>query len=235
MMTTFFRNLIKYFFTYTCPSCDSFDYDFSTEIFCSECMDKLQTIHPPFCKGCGAELDGVLDLCSKCLVEELRPWKQAVSVFHMDGIGSELIHKFKYSGMFELGRPLAAIAAQAVLARNIKVDIIVPVPLHWRRSLSRGYNQSEVIAKELSVILGVPMKCLLKRTRHTTQQAKLDKTERESNLIDAFSVIKGANYKKRSILLIDDVMTTGATLTEAAKELLKEVDSEVNILVLARR
>lgn len=229
------KQLAAYFFTYTCPSCDSFEYDFAKEPLCSKCMEQLKFIQKPFCHGCGTELDGVLDLCSKCISAETRPWAHAISVFHMKGLGSNLVHRFKYNNCFELGRPLASLAAQAVRDHSIDVDVIVPVPLHWRRQFLRGYNQSEVIAKQLSRELKIPTEKLIARHKHTKQQAKLDKTERENNLIDAFSVIKGANCKKRSILLVDDVMTTGATLTEAAKVLLKEVATEVNVLVLARR
>lgn len=234
-MKTLLKKAASYFFTYRCPGCDSHEFDFSNELFCMDCMRKLCCIHPPFCDGCGAELDGVLNLCSKCLVGEPRPWKNAVSIFHMDGLGSDLIHRFKYNGDFELGGPLSALAEMVLRSRGLNVDVVVPVPLHWRRLFMRGYNQSEVIAKGLANRLGVPMERMLKRNRYTKQQANLDKAEREKNLIGAFSLIKGANCKKRSILLVDDVMTTGSTLTEAAKVLLNGVDCEVSILVLARR
>ena len=229
------KQIAGYFFSYQCPSCDSYDYNFMEESFCSDCLHRIGVIEPPYCHGCGAELDGVLDLCSKCMVAEGRPWKDAVTVFHMKGFGGELIHRFKYGGAFELGRSLGQIAAEAVVARGIKVDVIVPIPLHWARMLRRGYNQSEIIATHLSHELNIPVERLIMRNRRTKQQAKLDKSEREKNLMNSFSLIKGANYKKRSILLVDDVMTTGATLTEAAKVLLSELATDVNVLVLARR
>jgi len=198
-------------------------------------MERLNFIQTPFCEGCGSELDGVLNVCSKCINSDARIWTRAVSIFHMKGLSGELVHRFKYNGCIELGRPLGEIAAKTFLTHNIKVDAIVPIPLHWRRLFCRGYNQSEIIAKQLSKELKIPVEKILMRNRHTKQQAKLEKNERKKNLIDAFSIIKGANYEKRSILLVDDVMTTGATLTEAAKVLLKEVATEVNVLVLARR
>ena len=234
-MSTVLNTIAGFFFTYTCPFCDSFDYDFENEALCSKCSEKLHLIKAPYCKGCGAELDGVLELCSKCLNSDVRPWCDAVSVFHMRGLGSDLIHQFKYNGSFEFGRSLGCVATDAVLMRNLRFEVIVPIPLHWWRTVQRGFNQSELIAEQLSVRLKIPMEKLLQRNRHTKQQAKLDKNEREKNLMNAFSTIAGANYKKRSILLVDDVMTTGATLTEATNELLKEVATEVNILVLARR
>lgn len=198
-------------------------------------MDKITFVKPPFCPGCGGELDGVLEICRKCLKEEKRPWKKAVSVFRMTGMAQELIHRYKYGNTPEMARPFGKLAAEALIKSGIKIDFIVPTPLHWLRSFLRGFNQASLLAQIVSEETGIPVMEIMKRTKWTRQQARLNRKERKKNLSGAFSVKKQEICKNRSILLLDDVMTTGSTLTAAAAELIKAGASEINVLVLARR
>ncbi len=245
-MTIKFRDLFKiisqaskttasFFFTFTCSACRKPIDNFPKYSLCPECIGKIKFIKPPLCNSCGAELDSVLEICSKCMKAAPRPWSSAISVFHMETFGKELIHQFKYGNQIELGRSLAELAANAIASSRIKFDYIEPIPLHWTKQLTRGYNQSEIVVNVLSKKMMVKKSNFLKRTRNTKQQASLDKAERKRNLIGAFSIKREANCKNRTILLVDDVMTTGATLTEATKVLLEAGASKVNILVLARR
>jgi len=189
----------------------------------------------PFCPGCGGELDGVLEICRKCLREEKRLWKKAVSVFRMTGTAQELIHRYKYSNTPEMARPFGKLAAEALIKNGIKVDFIVPTPLHWLRSFLRGFNQATLLAEVISEETGIPVMDIMKRTKWTKQQARLSRKERKKNLKGAFSVKKQEICKNRSILLLDDVMTTGSTLSAAAAELMKAGAHEINVLVLGRR
>jgi ComF family protein len=224
-----------FFLPFPCPACkNNFNAD-SPNALCVECLEKINFVRAPFCPGCGGALDGVLELCSKCLREEKRLWRKAVSVFELNGEGRNLLHRFKYKNSPELARPLGQAGAAAIQNSGLDFDIIVPVPLHWTRFLERGFNQAALIAEIISSITGKPVKNILKRTKRTPKQAKLTRKQRKKNLIGAFSLKKWKNCEKHSILLIDDVMTTGSTLSSAAEILLKNGAAEINVFVLARR
>jgi len=167
--------------------------------------------------------------------EEKRQWLEAVSLFGMEGMGRILLHRFKFYNTPELARPLARLASEALERARTEFDVIVPVPLHWTRRFMRGFNQSRLMASLISEFTGKPCEGMLARTRMGRIQSRLTREERKKNLIGAFSLKKGANCKKRNILLVDDVMTTGSTLSAASAELLKSGASAVNVFVLARR
>lgn len=202
--------------------------------FCTACYDSLPLVLNPRCPGCGAENDGIFDLCGKCLKEEKRVWETAFSVMRMEGAARELIHRFKYGRETAIARTLGEVAADLWLESNEKVDMIVPTPLHWTRQFLRGYNQSELLAEIIADRAKIPCNKVLKRKKMTSKQANLDRKQRKKNLIGAFSVKKGAICRNRTILLLDDVMTTGTTLTSAASALLESGAKQVKILVLAR-
>lgn len=113
-------------------------------------------------------------------------------------------------------------------------DTIIAIPLHWRRYWQRGFNQSELLANSLSRQLKIPLVKALKRCRSTTMQQSLNAEQRQRNLHNAFAVTKPELIQGRRIALVDDVMTTGATATEAARTLLSAGANEVHIWVLAR-
>ena len=202
---------------------------------CQDCQSKLGLLKGPYCPGCGAVLDGVLAICGKCLNEGRRPWKGAVALFDMNGEGKELLHRYKYQDCPELARAFGHLAAAVLRERGPAFDMIVPTPLHWTRQWSRGFNQAQLLCERVSAELGVPTVGALRRIRRTKQQAKLKRSERLKNLVGAFSASGGDICKNKAILLVDDVMTTGSTLTAAAEALLAAGASEVNIMVLARR
>ena len=222
------------FFRPVCHVCRKETSD-SDAYLCPVCTENVLYVQPPYCRGCGGELDGVLEFCSKCMASGERPWRNAVAVFRMEKVGADLVHSFKYSNSFELAVLLGKMACRALENSDFNFDAVVPVPLHWSRQIIRGYNQSELLADVIAREYGVKMEKLILRSKYTPKQALLKRNKRKNNLVGAFSSIKGANYKNRSILLVDDVMTTGATLTEATKVLLSAGVAEVNVLVLARR
>lgn len=148
-----------------------------------------------------------------------------------------LLHEFKYNHKKKIGRLLGKTMGNLVKNDPIlsKAELIVPVPLHPARKRERRYNQSEILAEEVSKITGIETLNILKRTKNTKTQTELSPTERRKNVKNAFCVRK--TYKKtisnKRVLLIDDVMTTGATLDECSKILLKEGAIETYGVVIA--
>ena len=202
--------------------------------FCKQCFQQFPFILAPACPGCGAENDGIFEICSKCLKETPRAWKRAVSLMRMEGAGQDLIHRLKYYNDTALARAMGEIAAEKIDKSSIDIDCIVPVPLHWMRRLTRGYNQAELLAQVISKNINIPHKNLLKRIKHTPRQANLARKQRLKNLDGAFSINKRKNCTNLKILLIDDVMTTGTTLNAASQVLVNAGATEVNVLSLLR-
>jgi len=145
----------------------------------------------------------------------------------------QLIHLFKYGRIKPLARTLAAHLASA-LPRDQKFDVVVPMPLHWRRRWQRGFNQSELLARLSARRCGIPMVNAVRRTRATAAQAGLSNARRRENVAGAFRVRKPQAVEGRRVLLIDDVMTTGATASACALALKRGGASSVTLLALAR-
>jgi ComF family protein len=149
------------------------------------------------------------------------------------------IHSLKYGGNIRVASPLGLLLAKTYRASNIQADIIVPVPLHPERLRERGYNQATLLAKVCAQEVGVPLNTsLLQRTRATQAQVELRGYERYSNVVEAFRCLshiatKGL-LKRKVVVIIDDVCTTGATLEACAAPLFAAGASEVWGIVLAR-
>ncbi|HSN85049.1 MAG TPA: phosphoribosyltransferase family protein [Polyangiales bacterium] len=147
---------------------------------------------------------------------------------------ADAIHRFKYDGRSELATGLGSLMREAALRLAGEVDVVVPVPLHWRRRRARGYDQAALLAKPVARMLGVPVRLRgLRRVRDTQSQVDLSHGERQRNVDGAFAPfrLRGA----RRILLVDDVRTTGATLEAASRALKAGGAREVRTLVLAAR
>ncbi len=201
---------------------------------CSACLKSLPFILDPVCPGCGAENDGIFDVCRKCLKEKNRPWQTAFALMRMEGTGQDLIHRLKYGNETAIARSMGELAAGKINKAEITFDCIVPIPLHWTRRTSRGYNQTALFGSVLAKKTDTPLKPLLKRIKATPKQANLDRKKRLKNLTGAFIVKKKSDCEKRRILLVDDVMTTGTTLSAATQTLLDAGAEEVDVLVLLR-
>ena len=144
-----------------------------------------------------------------------------------------LIHLFKYSGVTPLGRPLGDLLSRA-LPRDARFDAIVPMPLHWRRLWQRGFNQSALLAGDLSRRTGIPVARALRRKRATPPQAGLTRAERRINVSAAFELRGSNRLDGRHVLLIDDVLTTGASASAAATALKRAGAARVTVLTVAR-
>jgi ComF family protein len=145
----------------------------------------------------------------------------------------ELIHLLKYRRIAPLAEPLGRMMGSA-FPRDERFDAIVPMPLHWQRRWSRGFNQAELLARALSKQTGLPVRLLVRRKRSTAAQAGLTNAGRRANVRGAFEVRRANSVRGLRILLIDDVFTTGATAGACAGALKRAGAERVAVLALAR-
>lgn len=193
------------------------------EYFCSQC-------NTPFLNSAPLDSEGRCRLCRSGLTG----FRRAFAYGEYDGTLRTLIHLLKYSGVEPLAQPLGAMLSRA-LPRHIEFDAIVPMPLHWYRKWRRGFNQSELLAKVLSGRTGLPLITdAMTRRRSTAPQAGLSGAQRRLNVSGAFAVKRRHLIEGRRVLLVDDVMTTGATAGTCAAALRRAGASEVSVLTLAR-
>jgi ComF family protein len=203
------------------------------ELICQICLQSLPRISHPVCPHCGRpQPSGIM--CPACI----RP-KNAInglrSPLKFEGVVREAVHQFKYKNLRLLARPLANIMAEYLIRYPLPADLLIPVPLHPRRLKERGYNQSALLAEELSKLANLSLADdLLIRTKYHLPQARTRNVgERLQNVKEAFAC-SSSKLKGKKILLIDDVSTSGATM-EACAEALKSAGAEsVWGLVLAR-
>jgi len=203
---------------------------------CASCFAKLRFITSPYCQICGRpfEFDIMGEcVCAKCL--EKRPvFLKARAAVQYDDISKEILLPFKHADREDLVPLMVKLMKHSADELISETDIIVPVPLHRWRLLKRKYNQAALLAAQLSKLYHKP--CLpqaLKRTRATASQGHLGPTQRKQNVTGAFAVTKPNLIKGKRILLVDDVLTTGATANECAKVLLKAGATQVCLLTFA--
>jgi competence protein ComFC len=191
---------------------------------CGDCARKAPPIKPPFCSRCSEPFDGeITDVfsCANCAHRVLH-FDAAVAAFRSRGVVRQIIHRFKYSHDIHLRFPIADWLAATLDDPRLagrRIDVVIPVPLHPTRKRERGFNQAELLAELFSARAGLPMHAALERIRYTTTQTAYDRAERIENLRDAFRLRKKADVRGLHVLLIDDVLTTGSTLSECARVL----------------
>lgn len=220
------------FFPPRCLNCGKYG-----EILCFDCAGKIVEIKTATCPDCGriSALGRYCNACSKRLSDRSL-CGILVAARYDEGPTKEMIHRLKYSGVISQSEHLAELISSQIAARFSKFSnyIIVPVPLHKSRKNSRGFNQSELIARHISAKLDLPGGDALVRTLKTKNQVGLPRSKRLTNLIGAFSCVDTRLVKGKKIFLIDDVATTGATLNECAKVLKAAGAKEIWGAVIAR-
>src|SRR5215211_890218 len=196
----------------------------SSEYLCASCHEKAPRIKPPFCSTCSEPFQGDITqvfVCANCAHRRLY-FESAVAAYRSRGVVRKILHEFKYSRQIHLRHPVADWLAQTLHDPRLdgrRFDLVVPVPLHPARKRERGFNQAELLAELLGRRAGLPVQEPLERLRYTTTQTAFDRAERMENLRDAFRLRKKADVRGLRVLLIDDVLTTGSTLSECARVL----------------
>ncbi len=182
---------------------------------CAVCRGKIRSLPEPWCDICGKPL-GRPGVCIECLSK--RPeFDKMISYACFEGLMRDIIHAFKYRKQTIFKRFLGELVSEGLAGADVDVDLVTSVPLHWTRLFSRGFNQSTLIAKEVSHSLGIDLNCsILKKTRRTRIQVGLREKERKANLRGAFAA---SGVKGKSVIVIDDVITTGTTANEVARAL----------------
>ena len=210
-----------------CAVCDELLDQPSSGCVCPRCWRGVLPITPPFCDRCGDPLASA-SVCAACRstpssIDRCR------AIGEYEGVLREIIHALKYKGRRSLGRPLASRMRARADELLEAADFVVPVPLHWWRRYRRGFNQADDLARHL----GLPVADVLIRTRRTRAQVELPADRRRTNVRGAFGMRSRRSRKAvygRTVVLVDDVSTTGATLEECAK-VLKDAGA-VNVYAL---
>lgn len=220
--------------------------------------DLINLLFPELCNGCGKLLyHGEKDICTKCLYDlpytdfhlhednlvAKQLWGRlplnaamAMLYFRKGSKVQNLIHSLKYSGKTDVGVTLGKLVASKLIKSNFyaDIDLVIPVPLHQKKLRLRGYNQSEYIAKGLAEELGIAVSTTnLLRDKATESQTKKARYTRYENMQDVFSVNKAEDLQDKHILLVDDVITTGATLEACGNVLLNQGIKKLSIAAIA--
>lgn len=241
MLRNLLRGLADLVYPKTCVACKNNTIHKATvdEFICAECRDKIKRNTPPFCHYCGRTLrKGGLTkhVCPQCVRKKFH-FDRAYSPCAYEGTIKELIHEFKYNGKDYLGIPLGKLMADFIKEYDVPInymDFIVPVPLHKTRLREREFNQSQVLSEHIAREFNKDvLNNALIRHRPTKTQTELDIEKRWNNVANSFSVKENSGIQNKNILLIDDVMTTAATSSEAALTLKKAGANIVFVLTLA--
>jgi len=206
-------------------------------IFCETCAVSVEKCTEPLCTGCGIPLpgDGPGRICGQCLQKPL-PVERIVTPYLYGGAVASAVLRLKTSSTVWVGRMLGMRLSQCAPAAD-SYDFVVPVPLHFATQKLRGHNQAEVLARIVARESGHPMeRGVLVRTRETPDQRRLTKKQRFMAVRGAFRVPEGKTgiVKGARVLLVDDVVTTGATACECAAALIRAQAASVQVLALAR-
>lgn len=225
------KTILDGLFPIRCLGCNEFD-----NWICANCHKNLPLLHEQHCPICKLHTTNNGEICPECLVKNKNIFDGIFVASHYnDRLIKKAIHYYKYRFVKDLSEPLALLLAQALQNSHVQTpDIIIPVPLHKRRFRWRGFNQAQELARNLDLRIPI-MNDILLRVRYTAPQVKVrNKSKRQENLTNAFAVYNSQKVRGKNILLIDDVVTTGATLSECASTLKDTGAKTVFCIVLAR-
>lgn len=241
-MRAFLESLLDLVFAPVCLGCDAAIPPSSAErLVCGRCRSRLRAVPPPICARCGAPRlhtgRAPEPVCDECRgwPPELRCARSAC-VLHPPA--DRLVHQLKYRGWRALAEPLAARMCQVELPEDVRADtaIVVPVPTTPARIRQRGYNQAELLARAFARQTGRRLEPVLHRAAATRTQTTLQPAARAANVASAFTVVPGAERRIEGehLLLMDDVLTTGATVAECARTLAFAGARSVSVITFAR-
>jgi ComF family protein len=216
------RSLLDLVFPLRCAGCGRGAWP-----FCEACQERLGAVTPPLCARCGRPTRAPVAACGECPPREIA---SARAPFLFEGPVRQALHRLKFSGWKAVSEALGAAMATA---HEGEVDVVTWVPLGQRRRASRGYDQARALARVAAGRLDLPLVPLLRRTTNTAPQARRNAAERREALRGAFAVTARPPPAGR-VLLVDDVLTTGATAAECARTLLDGGAASVSLLTAAR-
>jgi len=240
MPKTIIESIINLVYPPLCVACNKPNHKKENKGYiCDECYYDIKKHIPPFCLKCGrglVEIKNICDgICSTCLNRQYY-FQQAWSICRYEGIIKVLIHRFKYNQKIQYKTIFKNLFKEFLEAFNVlnNVDLIMPIPLHPLRLREREYNQSQILSSIVSEIIQKPIASdILVRLRNTRPQIDLDEKMRVKNIMGCFAVKSHIGLKSKSILLVDDVFTTGITLSEAARVIKEFNPSRIYGLTLA--
>ena len=237
--------LVDWLYPPRCRACGGRIYGRDAEYLCSACWPQIRLVSHPLCNRCGRpffDASGDDHHCAVCLARQpyfvrARAWGCYPRDESAEHPLRQVVQKFKYGRKVSLGKPLGRLMAQGCqeFLKECHADLIVPVPLHPKRLRWRGFNQSLLLARQVSRLYEVPVDpFVLYRDRETAPQTLLAEDERRKNVRGAFAVYPEKSLKERKVLLVDDVYTSGATVNECSRALVRGGAKEVYVLTLAR-
>ena len=232
-MNTFLDAILTLFYPRRCPVCDEPVKPWNG-LICRECGETLSYVKPPRCMKCGKHIgDDRKEYCADCAGHS-HFYDSGRALFSYPSVSAS-IARFKYHGRREYAAFYAARMAEVLgnFIRACGADALVPVPLHKSRKQKRGYNQAEVLARELSALTGIPVRDdLIGRVKETAPMKELSAAERQNNLKKAFKILRN-DVKLDTIIIIDDIYTTGSTIDAVSRELKNAGVGKVYFVALA--
>ena len=225
-MRAYLEALVDLFYPEWCVSCDAR----ASDVLCRACFDALPWMGAPNCGRCGLPTAFETPACGACKNVDFG-FETARAPLRYEGVGKEIVHALKYRGYTRVVEKLAAPLLHEAARGSGPFDRVVPVPLHWARLRERGFNQAALLARGVAGRINAPVSDTLQVVRSTRDQVELSAAERRANVAGAFSA--GGRPRGR-ILLVDDVLTTGATLSACAATLLRAGAAEVHAVSLCR-
>lgn len=227
-------NILDFLFpNHTCLVCKTELNGNSNPLICDTCFAALP-VAKKVCRKCGGSITVGANVCNRCKGGSNWKFTLARSPFIYAEPIVALIMRLKYNGEGDIAKAMAPHMTRIVEQNNITADIIVPVPLAKKRMKQRGYNQALLLAREVSKFTNIPVDdSLLVRVKQTVAQKEMTLTQRQANLKNVFEVTNKLFVKGKSILLVDDVFTTGTTANECAKVLKKAGATSVAVVTVA--
>ncbi len=215
----------------SCLVCGYWDESIGEDYICKECLYKFKNIKGHNCKICSKPLITSGDICIEC-IETPKSFEKIYTPYKYEGLIRDVIKDYKYKNKPYYYKMLGELLYKYIKEIDIDFDIISYVPLHKNKKKKRGYNQSELMAKYLGKKLDIPCERLIERVVDTKPQNQLKREDRVKNLKNTFMAVK--NLQSQNILIVDDVYTTGTTLNECSKSLLKVEVENIYGLTIAR-
>lgn len=230
-----FKKIVDYIFPFRCATCSNLTD--SNDGLCISCWTQFTFVDKPYCFVCCKKFEinfAEIDICAKCI--STKPIIEMTrTLLEFSPETKKLVHNFKYNDKTNLAKLFANLIKNRFSKDLHDVDVITPVPMHKLKRIFRKYNPPQILAYELSKTLNKPMiPNLLTKKFVTKNQVGLSKKQRAQNLLGSFEFNKDFKIQDKTILLVDDVITTGATSTECGKMLKKANAAKIKLVTIAR-